>query len=350
MNVTRIGLDLAKNVYQVHGVDRPGKGVVKRQLKGKDVEAYFKALPPCVIGMEACSGAHYWGRKFAAMGHTVKLMAPQFVKPYVKGNKNDARDAEAICEAVGRPNMRFVPLKTAAQQDMLLLHRARSGTIKARTAQANQIRGLLAEYGIVVPVGIGKLRKRLPEILEDGENGLNGMERAAFAGLWEELRHLDERVAAYDRQITELAREDPRCKRLLTARGVGEMTATALVAAVGDGTQFANGREMAAWLGLVPGQHSSGGKERLLGISKRGDVYLRTLLIHGARSVIRSVKDKTDRLSVWGNEVVARRGKNVAAVALANKNARMLWAMLTRGEDYCPRGNALAPELAAQAV
>lgn len=268
------------------------------------------------------------------MGHEVKLIAPQFVKPYVKGNKNDANDAEAICEAVSRPNMRFVPVKTVEQQDIQALHRIRQEQVRQRTALVNQIRGLLSEYGIVIALRVESLRKALPDILEDAENRLTADFRTLLKGLQEDLTHLDARIGTLDQAIKKLAQEHEGAKRLQQLRGIGPITATALIAAIGDGHQFARGRDAAAWCGLVPGQHSSGGKSKLLGISKRGDTYLRTLLIHGARAVLKTAQSKDDRLSQWLQSLCSRRNKNIAAVALANKTMRMAWAMLVSGKDY----------------
>jgi transposase len=265
--------------------------------------------------MEACGSAHHWARKLQSFGHTVKLMAPQFVKPYVKTNKNDVADAEAICEAVARPSMRFVPIKTAEQQSVLSLHRARQGFVKARTAQGNQIRGLLNEYGIVMPQGIGHITKRLPEILEDGQSELPGQFRAL---LW--------RLGTWHR-------ENEASRKLEKIPGIGALTASALVASVGNASCFADGRQMAAWLGLVPRQHSTGGKPTLLGISKRGDTYLRMLLIHGARAVVR-VSERKPEPDTWLKCLLSRRNKNVAAVAFANKNARIAWALLRHDREY----------------
>jgi len=337
MNLTRIGLDLAKNVFQVHGVDRRETVIAKRKLSRKQVREFFEKLPPCLIGMEACASAHYWAREFGRMGHQVRLIPPQFVKPYVKSQKNDANDAEAICEAVGRPSMRFVAVKSVEQQDVQAIHRIRSELVRQRTAKANQIRGLLAEYGVCVPTGIGALRRALPEIQEDAENGLSGLFRRLLTGLREDLESFDTRVAALDQEIEIAARGDVMAERLQSIPGIGPMGATALLAAVGDARQFARGRDMAAYFGLTPGQHSSGGKERLLGISKRGDSYLRTLLIHGARAVLKVAGRKTDPRSCWVMNVAARRHKNVAAVALANKNVRIAWALLTQGGLYDAR-------------
>ena len=266
----------------------------------------------------------------------MRLIAPQFVKPYVKSNKNDAADAEAICEAVGRPNMRFIPIKNTEQQALLGLHRARQGFVAARTAQANQIRGLLSEFGLVLPVGIRSVKGKVPEILEDAQNGLSGLTRALIARLFVHLRLLDSQVEELEREIKAWHREDTASQRLQAIPGIGPLTASALVASVGDATVFHNGRQFAAWLGLVPRQNSSGGKTQLLGISKRGDVYLRTLLIHGARSVLRSLHSHPDQSQGWLARVAQRRNPNIAAVALANKNARIVWALLAYGRDYTP--------------
>ena len=334
MKLIRVGVDLAKNVFQVHGVDRNEKAVWRRRLTRENwVKVLLETVEPgCEIGMESCGGAHHWARKLREKGVTVKLIAPQFVKPYVKS----ANDAEAICEAMGRPGMRFVAVKTVEQQDIQAVHRIRSELSKQRTAKANQIRGLVAEYGLVAPKEVAHLRRALPHWLEDAENGLSDRFRQLLNGLWGDLKVLDERMEALDREIALIAQADPVAKRLQKLRGVGPIIATALVAAVGNGEQFANGRQMSAAFGLTPMQHSSGGKERLLGISKRGDVYLRSLMIHGARAVIRTAKDKDDRLSQWVTRLLARRHPNVVAAALANKTTRMAWAMLKNGTDYQP--------------
>ena len=334
MKITTIGIDLAKNVFQVHGVDERGKAVLRKQLKRKDVMKFFANLGPCLIGMEACGSAHYWARKLSEFGHTVRLIAPQFVKPYVKTNKNDRNDAEAICEAVGRPNMHFVPVKTAEQQAVLALHRARQGFVKARTAQANQIRGLLAEFGIVIPKGIGHIAKRLPEILEDGENALPGMMRQLVRDLGEHLRVVDQQVKEMERQIKLWHRDSEPSRTLEAIAGIGPITASAYVATVGDAKSFKNARQVPAWLGMVPRQNGTGGKVKLGRISKRGDVYLRTLLIHGARAVIRQVERKPAQADEWLKKLLARRNKNVAAVALAAKNARIAWALLAHERTY----------------
>lgn len=333
MKITTVGIDLAKSVMQVHGVDERGKTVLKKQLKRDQVTAFFANLPPCLIGMEACGSAHHWARKLGLFGHTVKLMAPQFVKPYVKTNKNDVADAEAICEAVARPTMRFVPIKNGEQQAVLALHRARQGFVKARTAQANQIRGLLAEYGIVIPQGIGHIAKRLPDILEDGENELPGVFRMLLQRLGEHLKELDRQVGELEVQIQTWHRENEASRKLARIPGIGPITASALVASIGEAKSFENSRQLAAWLGLVPRQHSTGGKQMLLGISKRGDTYLRTLLIHGARAVVR-VCERKPETDTWLRRLMGRRNKNVAAVALANKNARIAWALLRHDREY----------------
>jgi transposase len=337
MKATTIGIDLAKNVLQVHGVDERGNAVVRKQLKRDQVLPFFGNLVACRIGMEACGGAHYWARKLEKLGHSVKLMAPQFVKPYVKTNKNDAADAEAICEALSRPNMRFVPIKNGEQQAVLALHRARQGFVTARTAQANQIRGLLSEYGIVIPQGLHHIGKRLPEILEDGENDLPGVFRQLLQRLGDHLRELHRQVGELELQIQLWHRQHDASCRLAQIPGIGPLTASALVASIGDAKSFESGRQLAAWLGLVPRQHSSGGKSTLLGISKRGDGYLRMLLVHGARAVIRVAENKPGYADSWLARLISRRHPNIAAVALANKNARIVWALLKHDRDYQAR-------------
>lgn len=342
MKLSHVGIDLAKNVFQLHGVDRHGKAVWKRRLKR---DKWLKTLldkvePGCEIGMEACSGAHHWARQLEARGFTVKLIAPQFVKPYVKSNKNDANDAEAICEAMSRPTMRCVAVKRVEQQDIQATHRIRSELMSHRTAKANQIRGLVSEYGLVAPQQLGPLRSVIPCWLEDAENGLTSRFRSLLHGLWADLQRLDERIETLDREIELIAKSDPMAERLQQLRGVGPMIATALVAAVGNGEHFSKGRQMAASLGLTPRQHSSGGKDRLLGITKRGDAYLRSLLIHGARAVVAQAKHKEDRLSRWVTDIAQRRHPNVAAVALANKTVRMAWAMMRNETNYDPEFTA----------
>lgn len=335
MKITTIGIDLAKEVFQIHGVDERGKVQLRRQLKRKEMANYFANLEPCLIGMEACGSAHYWARKLESFGHTVKLMAPQFVKPYVKTNKNDMADAEAICEAVSRPNMRFVPIKTVEQQGVLSVHRARRGFVQARTAQANQIRGLLSEFGIVIPKGVNAIFKQAPDILEDGENGLPGTMRQLLARLTDNLKEMDRQVQELEKQIQLWHRENALSRKLEAIPGIGPITASAIVATIGNAQEFKDGRQLAAWMGLVPKQSSSGGKQTLLGISKRGDTYLRTLLIHGARAVIRFAEHKIEP-DRWLVGLIGRRNKNVAAVALANKNARIVWALLAKDRIFQP--------------
>ncbi|MGB7184008.1 MAG: IS110 family transposase [Burkholderiaceae bacterium] len=338
MKLIRIGVDLAKNLFQLHGVDRDEKAVFKRRLKRDQwLRAVFDhAEPGCEIGMEACGGAHHWARVLQSRGYVVRLVPPQFVKPYVKSNKNDANDAEAICEAMSRPNMRFVSVKSVEQQDIQATHRVRAECMAHRTAKGNQIRGLVTEYGLVAPLQTAALRAAIPCWLEDAENGLTSRFRALLHGLWEDLLRLDERVATLDADIALIAKSDPMAKRLQQLRGVGPLISTALVASVGTGEQYAKGRQMAAALGLTPKQHSSGGKDRLMGISKRGDAYLRSLLIHGARATIWHAKNKDDPLSRWVMDISKRRHPNVAAVALANKTVRMAWAMMRNETDYDP--------------
>lgn len=337
MNISRIGLDTAKTVFQIHGVDQQGGTVLRKTLRRSQVLPFFANLPACLIGLEACAGSHYWARELIRCGHEARLISPQFVKPYLKGNKNDANDAEAICEALGRPNMRFVPVKTAEQQDILLVHRVRQGLVTERTALVNRLRGLLGEYGIVLPQGIAHVRCRLPEVLEEAEQALSSLARSVLSDLYRHLQSLDSQVHDYDTRLQALYRASSLCQRLGDIPGVGPVTATAMVAALGDGRAFENGRQVSAWLGIVPRQDSSGGKPRLLGISKRGDTYLRTLLIHGARARVRAAARKDDADSRWINELVRRRNHNIATVAVANKNARIIWALLTGGEAYRPR-------------
>jgi len=334
MKVTRLGIDIAKTVFQLHGVDQYGKAILKKRCQRRELLQFITNLPPCLIGMEACGSASYWAREFKKAGHEVKLISPQFVKPYVKSNKNDAADAEAICEAVGRPNMRFVPVKSIEGQDIQNLHRIRSRLIRARGALSNEIRGLLGEYGFIIPKGLPQTRKRLPEILESAGDRLTSMSRECFCNLSRELADLDEKIFFYETKLKAILKNSPICQRLLTIPGVGPITATAIVSAVTDPSVFKNGRGLSAWFGLVPKQCSSGGKEQLLGISKRGDTYVRSLLIHGARAVLTNGKNKGDRQSIWLQKLVERRGKNRASVALANKNARAIWVVMTRNEDY----------------
>jgi transposase len=337
MKLKRIGVDLAKQVFQVHDVDSHEQVKCRKQLKRAQMLDFFRNLEPCLVAMEACGGSHYWSRELIKLGHQVRLIAPQFVKPYVKGGKNDANDAEAICEAASRPTMRFVPVKSAEQQASQSLHRIRSRVIKARTALINEIRGLLGEFGLVIAQrGVAAARRLLQQSLETPDNGLPGEMRELLKELQDELHEIDQRLSKFDRVVLQQSRSDERCQRLLKIEGVGPISATALVAAVGDAKQFSTARQFAAWLGLVPSQHSSGGKERLGSISKKGETYLRTLLVHGARAALRASTDKTDKRSLWAQQVQCRRNPNIATVALANKNARIIWAILSKGESYQP--------------
>tara|TARA_B100000446_G_C10548626_1_gene339385 strand:- start:1530 stop:2624 length:1095 start_codon:yes stop_codon:yes gene_type:complete len=336
MEIMRIGLDLAKNVFEVFGVDEKEKPVLRKTLKRSQVMNFFARIEPCTVAFESCGSAHHWARKLSALGHDVRMIAPQFVAPYRKSDKNDHNDAEAICEAAGRPSMRFVPVKSEEQQAVLMVHRVRSLMVGERTSLVNQIRGLLSEFGIVLPQGRSHVRSQLPRILEDAENELPVIARKVFANQYERLCDLDEKIEEYGKQIEGLAQSDSDAKRLMTLEGIGPITATALIASVGDIRSFKNGRQFAAWLGLVPRQWSTGGRARHGRITKRGDVYLRTLLIHGSRAVMRYLMNKDDRKSQWVKAVRERRGFNKAAVALAAKHARILWAMLVKGTDYQP--------------
>ena len=336
MAILYVGIDLAKNVFALHGVDSAGKpALVKPSVRRAELLEMVAKLAPCVVGMEACSGAHHWAREFAKFGHTVRLMAPKFVAPYRmsgKRGKNDAADAAAICEAVQRPNMRFVPVKTEADQARLCVHRMRRGFVEQRTGFINRLRGLLSEFGIVLPQKAATVRRQAAEHLEDLPQWAN----TAVGDALSEIHRLDERLDDYDRYVAMMAAADERSRRLMALRGIGATTASALLASIGNGHDFNNGRQLAAWLGLVPGQYSSGGKTRLGRITKAGDDYLRTLLIMGARAVLAASKGKNDRLSRWAIALAERRGYWKAAVAIAAKNARMAWAVLTKGEDFRP--------------
>jgi transposase len=334
MAIVTLGIDLAKNVFALHGVDATGRVALQRPSVARVKLAELVCLlPPCLIGMEACSGAHYWARLFAAHGHTVRLMAPKFVAPYRlsgKRGKNDAADAAAICEAVTRPNMRFVPPKSVEQQSQLMVHRARQGFVAQRTATINRIRGLLSEFGIVLPLKAATVRREAMHQLED----LPGWANTVIGDLLSEVSRLDERIAQYDRHIESLAKDSAQARQLMQLPGVGPTTATALVAMIGRGQEFRCGRQLSAWLGLVPGQYSSGGKQRLGRITKAGDPYLRMLLILGARSVLNAAAAKSDPVSRWAVQLAARVGYWKAIVAIAAKNARMCWAVLAKGESF----------------
>ena len=329
-----LGIDIAKRVFHAVGMDERGKIVLRKRLSRHDLIPFLAKLPPVLIGMEACGGAHYWARRFRQHGHEVKLMAPQFVKPYVKSNKNDSRDAEAIAEAMTRPTMRFVPTKEVDQQDLQALHRVRERLIGARTALVNEVHGLMHEYGIVIPKGVAKFRQAVVGKLESEQDKLTPLSQEMFWKLIDEFAALEKQLTYYQEKLEALATTHPECQRLMTIPGIGPLSATALVAAVSNASAFKNGRQFAAWLGLVPRQYTTGGTERLLGMSKRGDPYLRKLLVHGARATIRWVGRKTDRRSQWIRQLVERRGKNRTAVAVANKNARIVWALLTSHQDY----------------
>ena len=334
MSIITIGIDLAKNVFAVHGIDDSGKAVLVKPKVARDKLLELVAnLPPCLIGMEACSGAHHWARQFRAYGHTVRLMAPKFVSPYRlsgKRGKNDAADAAAICEAVTRPHMRFVPVKEEHQQIILCLHRTRNGFVEERTAVYNRLRGLISEFGIVLPQKVVNLRRNIAEHLED----LPGYANLCVGDLLAHADVLDARIAEYDRAIAQAAREDARSKRLMQLPGIGPITASALLASLGGGHDFKNGRQVAAWMGLTPGQYSSGGIARLGRITKAGDSYLRSLLVMGARAILSGLADKQDRFSRWARSLQERRGYWKAVVAIAAKNARLAWAVLRFGEDF----------------
>ena len=346
MSIMIIGIDLAKNVFAVHGVDENGKAaLVKPKVLREQLLSLVAQLPPCLIGMEACSGAHHWARLFRGYGHTVKLMAPKFVTPYRmsgKRGKNDAADAAAICEAVTRPAMRFVPVKEEHQQVTLCLHRTRQGFVEERTATYNRLRGLISEFGIVLPQKVVSLRREIGAHLED----LPGYANQCVGDLLAHADQLDARIQHYDRLIAQAAQDDERSRRLMRLPGVGPNTANALLACIGNGHDFKNGRQVAAWIGLTPGQYSSGGKARLGSITKAGDSYLRSLLVMGARSVLSGLGDKQDRFSRWARTLQERRGYWKAVVAIAAKNARLCWAMLKYGEDFKLYAEREAAELA----
>ena len=340
--VCRIGLDIAKNYFQAHGVDKHGKEVFNKKLKRVDVLPFFANLPSSLVGLEACGGAHYWARELTKLdaGHTVRLISPRHIKPFVINNKTDAADARAICEVVGRPSTRFVNVKTVEQQDMAGWHRIRERKVKERTALVNQIRALLSEQGIILPQGITHVRKQLPCIVEDLDNGLSLCARDYLSEMYGELVECDALVAKYEARIRAFALNNEDCQRLQKIPGVGPLTATAVVAHVGTAKYFKNGRAFACCMGLTPREYSSGGKQKMLGITKRGNSHIRQLLIQGARIVTRYCLQKqpeqTEQRSRWVRELVERRGKHVAAVALANKTARIIWALLARGEEYKP--------------
>ena len=332
--ITTIGLDIAKSIFQVHGIDAAGQVVIRRQLKRRYVLTFFQKLPPCLVGIEACASSHHWSRELQALGHTVRLMPPAYVKPYVKRHKNDAADAEAICEAVTRANMRFVATKTPEQQSCLTLHRTRHLLIRQQTSVINAIRAHLAEFGIVAPVGRNGVEQLLGVVADSNDKRLPEVARACVAALGAQLRVLKVQILEFDRMIMAWHRSSETSKRLDEIPGVGPVLATALVASVADPKAFRSGRDFSAWIGLVPKQNSSGGKERLGNISKRGDRYLRSLFTAGALAVIRYAKIHGTKHRPWLTALLARRPTKIAAIALANKIARMAWAMMARGERY----------------
>lgn len=337
MQVTRIGIDIAKQQFDIHGVDEHGQVVMRRTLKRERVLEFVAQLPPCELGMEACGGAHYWHREFSKLGHTVRLLSAHKVKPYVVGNKNNRHDAAAICEAMSRPSMRFVEPKSTAQQDIQTLHRARGLLLRERTALSNQLRGILHEYGIVMPQGVAALKRKVAEVLAGDEERATTVLRTVVAEQFECFTELSQRIAKYDRQLAQFCRQDERCRRLLAVEGIGPLSATALVAACGNGHEFQNGRHFSAYLGLVPGHSNTGNKTVMLGITKRGNRYLRTLLIHGGRAALYAARRRNDPRSRWLKRLAEKHCANLAAVALANKNARVAWALLRYGQEYCPK-------------
>ncbi len=329
-----LGIDIAKNVFQLHGVNSAGRVMLRKRVMRDQRMQTIAQVEPCTIVVEACTGAFHWARRFEEFGHRVKIVCPQYVKPFVRRQKNDGADTEAIRTAARHPRIPFVPRKSVEQQDVQALHRARQRLVNHRTATVCRIRGLLLDRGFAFGKSITRARRMMPEILGDLANELSDMARDAIAELWDLLRDLDRRIASFDRKIAAVFKASPTCRRIAKIKGVGPKTATAIVAAVGDGKEFRNGRRLAAWLGLVPRRHSSGDKRTLLGISKRGSQHLRTLLVHGARAVVRTAPNKNDPLNAWVNDLRDRRGCNRAAVAVANKNARIIWAVLRSGEPY----------------
>lgn len=332
--IKAVGIDLAKLVFSIHGVDKHSKCNLRKTIKRNKLLAEITKLPPCIIGMEACSGAHYWAREFTKLGHDVRIMASKFVIPYRQNEKNDANDAEAICEAATRPKTRFVSIKSEEQQAVLSLHRIRQGLIKGRTARINRLRGLLAEFGLIMPKGRYPAQNTIGGILEDAENGLPMLARELLHDVWQSIRTLNEEILKYDRKLYALANQMKAAKRLMSIPGIGEITATAVVATVNDAKHFETSRSFSAWIGLVPRQYTTGGVVRLGRISKRGEKHIRTSLIHGARAVIANCKNKTDKTSMWVKDLVERRGFKRATVALAAKNARLIWALLHSEKEY----------------
>jgi transposase len=336
MQIVRLGVDLAKNIFSLCGVDADEHIVLEKTVQRKGLLALIGQLPPCIIGMEAGSGAHYWSREFARFGHTPRIMAPKFVRPYRRAGKNDRNDARAVCEAAGRPDMHFVPYKDSDQQAILTVHRCRASQVEMHTRLANQLRGLLAEFGVVIPKGEAELRRQWSRVRQQYDEQVPARAWEELDCLYQQFLESHQVVLSYDRKIAAFVRADIRCQRLTSINGIGPVTASAVVASVGDASVFRNGRQFAAWLGLVPKQYSTGGKTRLGRISKQGDVYLRTLLIHGARSELMHTSRRDDSKSAWAERLKERKSWNKAAVALANKHARLIWAVLTKGEDFIP--------------
>ncbi len=334
MTIETLGVDIAKNVFQLHGVNRNGRVLLKRRVMRDQILAAIAQIEPCTVVVEACTSAFYWQRQFEALGHRVKIISPQYVKPFVRRQKNDGNDAEAICTAARQPHIPLVPKKTVEQQDIQALHRARQRMVNHRTAVVSQIRGLLLDRGFAFAKSITRARRIVPEILSDLENELTPLPREAIAELYDLFRDLDRRIASFDKKINRVFRECEACQRLARIKGVGPKTATAIIAAVGDGSEFKNGRHLAAWIGLVPRQFSSGDKTVLMGISKRGNQHLHSLLVHGARAVVCAAPGKTDLGNQWVNQLRERRGFNRATVAVANKNAWIIWAVLQKGKPY----------------
>lgn len=334
MTIETLGIDIAKNVFQLHGANRNGKPVLKRRVMRDQLIEVLTQIEPCTVVLEACTGANYWARKFEFIGHQVKIISPQYVKPFVRRQKNDGNDAEAICTAARQPHIPLVPKKSIEQQDIQALHRARQRMVNHRTAVVSQLRGLLLDRGFAMAKSITRARRLIPDVLADLDNELTPMARETIAELYDLFRDLDRRISDFDKKIDRVFRQSQTCQRIARIKGVGPKTATAIVAAIGDGAEFKNGRHLAAWVGLVPEQHSSGNKTVLMGISKRGNQHLRSLLVHGARAVVRAAFNKSDPHNQWVNQLRERRGYNRATVAVANKNARIIWAVLRTGEPY----------------
>lgn len=334
MTIHMLGIDIAKNVFQLHGVNQAGAVVLRRRVMRDNLLQVIAQIEPCIIAIEACTGAFFWQRQFERFGHTVRIISPQYVKPFVRRQKNDGNDAEAICTAARQAHMRFVPKKTIEQQDIQTLHRARQRMVNHRTAVVSQIRGLLLDRGIAIGVSITRARRAIPEILSALDNELTDLAREAIGELYDLFRDLDRRIASFDHKIDRVFRSHEACQRIAKIKGVGPKTATAMIAAIGDASEFKNGRHLAAWLGLVPRQHSSGERHLLMGISKRGSQPLRAMIVHGARAVVRTAPGKSDPANRWVNELRERRGFNRTTVAVANKTARIIWAVLRTGEPY----------------